>query len=73
VFQGAAEAMCPGLVATDLSIHYLSQVQEGPARTVGSVSRRADGYAVVTLEAVDAGHRDQLLDLATVTLQTPPT
>jgi acyl-coenzyme A thioesterase PaaI-like protein len=73
VFQGAAEAMCPGLVATDLSIHYLSQVQEGPARTVGSVSRRADGHAVVTLEAVDAGHRDQLLDLATVTLQTPPT
>jgi acyl-coenzyme A thioesterase PaaI-like protein len=72
VFQGAAEAMCPGMVATDVSIHYLSQVQEGPARTRATVSRRTGDHAVVNLEAVDAGHGDQLLDLATVTLQVPP-
>jgi acyl-coenzyme A thioesterase PaaI-like protein len=73
VFQAAAEAMRPGLVATDLQVHYLSQVQAGPARTRGTVSREAHGHTVVTFEAVDAGHQDQLLTLATVTLQAPPT
>lgn len=72
VFQAAAEAMRPGLVATDLQVHYLSQVRTGPARTSGTVLRDAHGHTVVELRAVDAGADDQLLALATVTLQHPP-
>jgi acyl-coenzyme A thioesterase PaaI-like protein len=73
VFQAAAEAARPGLVATDLQIHYLSQVKAGPARTSGTVSRDVAGHSIVSLRAVDAGNDDQLLDLATITLQEPPT
>jgi acyl-coenzyme A thioesterase PaaI-like protein len=72
VFQAAAEAARPGLVATDLQIHYLSQVTAGPARTSGTVSRDVAGHSIVSLRAVDAGNDDQLLDLATITLQEPP-
>jgi len=72
VFQAAAEAVRPDLVATDLQIHYLSQVRVGPARTSGTVSRDAAGHSIVSLRAVDAGNDDQLLDLATITLQAPP-
>lgn len=72
VFQAAAEAARPGQVATDLQVHYLSQVKTGPARTSGAVSRDAFGHSIVSLRAVDAGNDDQLLDLATITLQDPP-
>lgn len=72
VFQAAAESTRPGLVATDLQVHYLAQVVAGPVRTAGVVSRDAGGHSVVSLEARDAGHDDLLLDLATVTLQAPP-
>jgi acyl-coenzyme A thioesterase PaaI-like protein len=72
VFQAAAEAARPGLVATDLQIHYLSQVKVGPARTSGTVSRDMAGHSIVSLRAVDAGADDQLLDLATITLQAHP-
>jgi acyl-coenzyme A thioesterase PaaI-like protein len=72
VFQTAAEAVRPALVATDVQIHYLSQVRTGPARTSATVSRDAGDHCVVTVEAVDAGHDDQLLALATVVLQRPP-
>ncbi|WP_226930769.1 MULTISPECIES: PaaI family thioesterase [Parafrankia] len=67
--EAAAEALCPGLVATDLQIHYLSQVRTGPARTAGTVLRDAGDHAVVTVRVTDAGHGDQLLALATVTLR----
>jgi acyl-coenzyme A thioesterase PaaI-like protein len=70
--EAAAEAMRPALVATDMQIHYLSQVKSGPARTVGTVSRDGADHSVVTVDLVDAGHRDQLLAVATVTLQRPP-
>jgi acyl-coenzyme A thioesterase PaaI-like protein len=72
VFQAAAEAARPALVATDLQIHYLAQVKVGPARTSGTVSRDVGGHSIVSLRAVDAGNDDQLLDLATITLQEPP-
>jgi acyl-coenzyme A thioesterase PaaI-like protein len=69
LLQLAAEAMRPGLVATDLQLHYLSQVRVGPARTRGTVSRDAADHSVITMELTDAGYRNQLLALATVTLQ----
>ena len=72
VFQAAAEAVRPALVATDVQIHYLSQVRTGPARTSVAVSRDAPDHSVVTVRAVDAGHDDQLLALATVVLQATP-
>jgi acyl-coenzyme A thioesterase PaaI-like protein len=72
MIEAAAEAMRPGLVATDLQIHYLSQVRAGPARSRGAVSRDGADHSVVTIELVDAGNEDQLLALATVTLQRPP-
>jgi acyl-coenzyme A thioesterase PaaI-like protein len=70
--EAAAEAMRPGLVATDMQLHYLSQVTAGPARTIGRVSRDGADHSVVTIEVVDAGHHDQLLTAGTVTLQRRP-
>lgn len=64
----AAEAMRPGLVATDMQIHYLSQVKQGPALTRGTVVRDARDHSVVAIEIVDHGNDDALLALATVTL-----
>ena len=72
LLQLAAEAMRPGLEATDVQIHYLSQVKVGPARTRGSVSRDAADHSVVTVQMSDAGNDNQLLAHATVLLQRPP-
>jgi acyl-coenzyme A thioesterase PaaI-like protein len=69
VFQAAAEAALPGLVATDLHIHYLAQAKAGPARTAASVLRRSGDHAVCAVEAVDAGNGDRLLALASLGLQ----
>jgi acyl-coenzyme A thioesterase PaaI-like protein len=70
--EAAAEAMCPDLVATDIAVHFLSQLKVGPARSRGTVSRAGDEHAVVAVELVDHGADDQVLTLATVTLQRPP-
>jgi acyl-coenzyme A thioesterase PaaI-like protein len=72
VFQGAAEAAAPGLVATDVHIHYLAQAKTGPARTSTEILREASDHAVCTVRAVDAGNDDAVLALATVVLQPPP-
>lgn len=72
LLQLAAEGMRPGLAARDMEVHYLSQVEAGPARTRGRVLRDGPDHSVVALELVDAGHDDQILALATVTLQRPP-
>ncbi len=71
LLQLAAEAMRPGFVATDLQLHYLAQIRVGPVRTRGVVTRDAADHCVLDVELVDAGHRDQLLTLATLTLQRP--
>jgi hypothetical protein len=55
-----------------MQLHYLSQVRVGPARTATTVLRTAPDHAVVSVELIDAGNDDQLLALATVTLQRPP-
>ncbi len=72
VFQGAAEAAIPGLVATDVHIHYLAQAKAGPARTSLEILRHVSDHAVCTVRAVDAGNDDRVLALATVVLQPPP-
>lgn len=72
LLQAAAEGMRPGLAARDMEVHYLSQVKAGPARTRGRVVRDGADHSVVSLELVDAGADDQVLALATVTLQRPP-
>lgn len=72
LFQAAAEAAVPGMVATDLQIHYLHQARHGPARTVLSVLRQTADHAVCAVDAVDAGDDDRLLSRATVALQRPP-
>lgn len=69
VFEGAAEAAIPGLVATDVQIHYLAQAKVGPARTALEVIRHASDHAVCAVRAFDAGNDDVVLALATVTLQ----
>jgi acyl-coenzyme A thioesterase PaaI-like protein len=68
--EAAAEAVRPGSVATDVQIHYLSQLRVGPARTEGTLVRDAAGHSVVSVRLTDAGHDDQVLALATVTLQS---
>jgi acyl-coenzyme A thioesterase PaaI-like protein len=72
VFQGAAEAALPELVATDVHIHYLAQAKTGPARTSTEILRHTSDHAVCTVRAVDVGNDDVLLALATVVLQRPP-
>jgi acyl-coenzyme A thioesterase PaaI-like protein len=70
--EAAAEAAVPGLVATDVQVHYLAQVGAGPARTASRVLRRRPDHAVVDVRVVDAGRADLTVALATVTLQAPP-
>lgn len=72
LFQAAAEAAQPAMVATDLQIHYLRQAGAGPARTVMTVLRSGADHAVCAIDAADAGEDDRLLARATVTLQRPP-
>jgi acyl-coenzyme A thioesterase PaaI-like protein len=72
MIEAAAEAMRPELVATDIQLHFLSQLKVGPTRTLSQVSRDAPDHSVVTVELVDVGANNQLLTLATVTLQRPP-
>ncbi|OAA22277.1 uncharacterized protein UG55_105135 [Frankia sp. EI5c] len=69
MIEAAAEALRPGMAAADLQIHFLSQVRSGPARTSGAVLRDAGDHAVVKVQVVDAGHDNQVLALATVTLR----
>jgi acyl-coenzyme A thioesterase PaaI-like protein len=72
LIEAAAEAMCAGMAAVDIQIHYLSQLEVGPARTHGRLLREASDHAVVTMKVEDAGHHDQLLSRATVTLWARP-
>jgi acyl-coenzyme A thioesterase PaaI-like protein len=67
--EAAAETMRPGAVATDMQIHFLSQVKAGPARSAGTVLRDAQDHHVVTVRLADAGNDDRLLAVATVTLR----
>jgi len=69
--EAAAEAMRPGLVATDIQLHFLSQLKAGPARTLGMVSRDAPNHSFVTVLLLDAS-ANKLLTLPTVALQRPP-
>lgn len=69
LIETAAQTMRPELTATDLQIHYLSQVTAGPARSIGTVIRDAADHSVVNVRLVDAGNDDRSLALATVTLQ----
>jgi acyl-coenzyme A thioesterase PaaI-like protein len=70
--ESAAHAMRPDLVATDIQMHFLSQVRVGPARSYGTVVRDGADHSVISVRLVDAGADDQLLALTTVTLQRPP-
>ncbi|MFW0787788.1 acyl-CoA thioesterase domain-containing protein [Gordonia sp. CPCC 206044] len=70
--ESAAHAMRPGMVATDMQVHYLSQVRTGPARTRGTVLRDGLGHSVLQIEIVDAGADDRVLALTTVTMQPVP-
>jgi len=66
--EAASEMLCPGLVATDVQLHYLAQVRGGPARTTAHLLRHEAGHAVVNVEIHDAGNAERLLTAATVTL-----
>jgi acyl-coenzyme A thioesterase PaaI-like protein len=69
LIEAAAHAMRPGLLVSDMELHYLSQVKAGPAQSRGRVVRDAADHSVLQIELVDAGHHDQLLALATVTVR----
>jgi acyl-coenzyme A thioesterase PaaI-like protein len=67
--QVAAETMRPGRAAVDMQMHFLSQVKAGPARSHATVLRDSGDHTVVDVRLVDAGHDEQVLALATVTLR----
>jgi acyl-coenzyme A thioesterase PaaI-like protein len=69
VFQGAAEAVAPGYVGSDLHIHYLASARVGPIRTDTHIVREVDDHVVCRVEAMDAGNDDLVVAQATVTLQ----
>jgi len=69
LYQAAAEAAVDGMVATDMSIHYLAQAKIGPARTSLRILRSAADHAVCEAHAVDAGDGDKLISHAMITLQ----
>lgn len=71
LIEAAAGTVRPGMVAADVQLHYLSQVEAGPAVTRATVLRDAADHTVVRVEVVDAGNDDRVLTLATVTLRTP--
>ena len=68
MLESAAEAMCPGRIATDIQIHFLSQLKSGPARSVATLIRDAADHSVVLIQLLDAGASDKLIATATVTL-----
>ncbi|MFN8026084.1 MAG: hotdog domain-containing protein [Acidimicrobiia bacterium] len=68
VFQGAAEAAHPGMVAVDAQIHYLAQSKVGPARTSLTRVRETQHHAVCSFDLVDVGNDGRLLSHAVVTL-----
>lgn len=68
VFQGAAEAAHPGMVAVDAQIHYLAQSKVGPARTSCTRIRETPNHAVCSFDLVDTGNGSRLLSHAVVTL-----
>ena len=70
--EAAATAMRPGMTATDIQIHFLSQLKVGPSRTRGTIIRDARDHSVVLVELLDAGAGDKLLATATLTLQRLP-
>ena len=72
IFQGAAEAAHPGWRAADVQIHYLAQAKSGPVRTRLTPVRADATHAVCLVDAVDAGHDDQLLATATVVVRRLP-
>ena len=72
MIEAAAEALQPGMVATDIQMHFLAQLKSGPVRTRGSVCRTAGDHSVVKIDLVDAGAGERVLTTATVTLQIPP-
>lgn len=69
VVEAAAEAMRPGMIATDIQIHFLSQLKVGPAQTRGAIIRDAQDHSVAMIQLLDAGAGDKLLATATLTLQ----
>ncbi len=69
ILEVAAETVCPGMVATDIQINFLSQLKVGPARSSAVVLREAADHSVVAVQLTDYGNDDKLLTLATVTLQ----
>ncbi len=69
VVQAAAEAALEEFVATDLQVHYLSQAQDGRARTVTAILRRGDEHAVCLVDVLTADEAGQRLAQASVTLQ----
>lgn len=67
--ETAAEIMRPGMTATDIQIHYLSQLKVGPSRTRAQIIRDARGHSVAQVDLLDAGADNRLMATATVTLQ----
>lgn len=69
VVEAAAEAMRPGMIATDIHIHYLSQLKVGPVHSRGTVIRDARDHSVLLVQLIDVGADDRILATATVTMQ----
>lgn len=70
VVEVAAEVMRPGMIVTDLNIHFLAPLRVGPLRTMGSVIRDASDHSAIMIRLLDAGDGEKIVATATVILQS---
>lgn len=66
--EATAESLLPGLVATDLQLHFLAQVRSDHLLAIASVVRDCGAHAVATVRLLDGGDPRRVAALATVTL-----
>jgi len=64
----AAESLLPGLVATDVQLHFLAQLRSDHLVSVSRVVRSTQDHGVVTVQLLDGGDPNRVAALATVTL-----
>jgi acyl-coenzyme A thioesterase PaaI-like protein len=66
--EAAAESLLPGLVATDVQVHFLAQLRSDHLVSASRVVRSTPDHGVVAVLLLDGGDPDRVAAMATVTL-----
>ncbi|HAG93358.1 MAG TPA: hypothetical protein DCL78_04505 [Gammaproteobacteria bacterium] len=68
--EAAAELMHPHMTATDIQIHFISQVKTGPVRTHCVNIRATSDHCIVNVDLIEVGVHSRLIAKSTITLQS---